>query len=90
MGSDRTFRHETMQDAEALLDYLDALTEGLRNGRLTLSARGKEVVLEPKGLIKFDIEAKTRADRRKLTLRFSWREDSESQAPNDPLSIASR
>ncbi len=82
----RSFKHESMQDVDSVLQYLDAVREGLRSGALTLSSQGESVILEPRGLVKCDIQAKCKEGRCKLALKFSWK-DEKTEAGSEPLVI---
>lgn len=74
-----SFKYESMQDAETIVAYLDAVKEGLASGKLSLSDGENTLVLEPTGLIKCDVVAKVKDGRRKLTLKFEWKEDGDEQ-----------
>jgi amphi-Trp domain-containing protein len=87
MSGATSFKHETVQDLESIVAYLDAVKEGLVAGKLVLASRGKELVLEPKGLVTFSVEARYKGDRRKLALHFAWKESPLFEATDDPLTI---
>lgn len=87
--SDEKFRHESLQDRASIGNYLNALSDGFRNGRLQFSWKDKRLVLEPKSLIKFDLETKKKDGEVKMMLRFRWEEPSEDSMYIDgPLVIA--
>jgi len=87
MGSDINFKHESVQDLDSLLKYLKAVTEGLEKGKIRLSTKNKELVLEPRGLVKFDVEAKRKGDFRKFSLKFSWKDEEDPAADEEPLVV---
>ena len=62
---DEHFKHESLQDTETILEYLDALRSGFASGQIVFSTKTNEVTLEPTGLIQFDLQAKKKGDRRK-------------------------
>jgi amphi-Trp domain-containing protein len=76
--SDEKFRHESLQDRESIGKYLNALSDGFLNGKLQFSWKDKRLVLEPKTLIKFDLETKKKDGEVKMVLRFRWEEPSEN------------
>ncbi len=88
--SDERFKHESLQDTESILEYLDALRSGFESGQIVFSTKSNEVILEPKGLIQFDLEAKRKGDRRKLILKFNWKEAADSPTDDDSLMIEPR
>jgi amphi-Trp domain-containing protein len=70
-----SFTHESLQDCQTIVGYLEALAEGFAKGSLQLASNGREVVLDPQGLLKLAIKAGRGQHRSKLVLRFSWRHD---------------
>ncbi len=90
MSEDKTFKHESLQDRASILAYLDALRQSFADGQLVLASKDKEVLLEPKGLIRFDIEAKRKGDQRKLTLKMSWKEGDDITDAGDALVFEAR
>ncbi len=88
--SDERFKHESMQDTESILKYLDALRSGFETGQIVFSSKTNEVILEPEGLVQFELDAKKKGNRRKLILKFSWKEESEETVKDDSLMIEPR
>ncbi|MFH1061222.1 MAG: amphi-Trp domain-containing protein [Pseudomonadota bacterium] len=90
-SSNESFKHESLQDCDSIIKYIDALSEGFSQGALLFMSDGKRVVLKPQGLIKLEIEAKRKDDQIKLALKFRWTE--EEGSGNDltmkPLVISS-
>ncbi|MBI5179729.1 MAG: amphi-Trp domain-containing protein [Nitrospinae bacterium] len=85
---DDDFKHESLQDKESIFKYLKAVGEGFKNGRLLLGSRQKNLILEPKGLMKFEVKAKRKGDTIKLALRFDWKDDGPAPAAQgEPLTI---
>jgi amphi-Trp domain-containing protein len=87
MASDE-FRHESIQDRQSIIKYLQAVTEGLERGHLELGNDDSELVLNPRGLIGLDVRGQRKSGRVKLTLKFSWREDDDA-AGDGELTISS-
>ena len=81
--SDNRFEYESFQDTETIVKYLRAITEGFTNGRLTFGGDSKKIVLKPKGLLSFQITAKRKRKEAKLTLRLSWKEESNHPGSED-------
>lgn len=84
---ERDFRHETLQDAKAIEQYLSALAEGFRTRSLSFKDNESEITLEPTGLVRLELTASRRRDRAGLTLKFSWKPKSSSKADPGPLQI---
>lgn len=87
MGKKHAFEHESLQDRETIVAYLEAITAGLRAGRIRLSQGETELELTPSGLLTLSVRAAQKRERVRLDLRVSWRggEDSGEDAP--PLRI---
>lgn len=79
-GRHDKFEHESVQDPESIVKYLTELGEGFKNNALTLGSNESQIVLEPKGMLKFRIEAKRKKDKGKLELSISWREEEAAEA----------
>lgn len=73
-GND-SFKHESLQDCDSIIKYINALGEGFSQGALLFMSDGKRVVLKPQGLVKLEIEAKRKDDQIKLALKFRWTEE---------------
>jgi len=73
MGYDQKFVFESMQDAESIRAYLEAVIEGLHKGRLVVAAGQEEPVLQPSELLTFAVKAGKRGGSGKLSLTISWR-----------------
>lgn len=82
------FKHESLQDRQSIVKYLNALSEGFENGQLVFANKEKQIIFEPRGLLKLDVKAKRKNDKVKLSLKFSWKEDSAvNNMENGPLII---
>lgn len=87
MEKEARFKYESVQDAATLKRYLQALTAGFEAGELRLSSKEGEVLLHPKGMLGFLVEAKSMGGRVKLHLKFSWREDGDEEHGDEGLTI---
>lgn len=86
--SDDEFKHESIQDTELIIKYLNALTEGFENGKLVFGTNQKKFILEPNGLLRLGISAKRKGRKVKIALKASWTEGKEGKDLNsDPLEI---
>ena len=84
------FRHESLQDSHAVVQYLNALAEGIEKGTLEFRDEQGEIILEPGGMIRFQLEAREKSDRHSLTLKMSWKQRSEKRRDSGPLRINGR
>ncbi len=77
-ASPHEFKHESVQDPQSVVQYLQALSEGLKKGQLEFKTGETELVVAPQGLIKFSIKVKRDGKRIRVTTRLSWKEREES------------
>lgn len=87
MSTDR-FKHESLQDAESIIKYLEALILGFSNGAIRFSYDDNEFLINPQGLVNLEVEAKRKSEDVKLSLKFKWSERKKPEdGKNEPLSI---
>jgi amphi-Trp domain-containing protein len=67
-----TFRHESVQDRESVLAYLEAVAEGVRQGRLVLRSDVDELVVEPAGLLNLRVSVRRLDMHTRLAVTLSW------------------
>lgn len=75
------FRHESLQDRESIVRYLNALSQGIASGQLTLGTREENLVLHPSGLLKLSVKARGKDERTKLVFKISWKENGHGENP---------
>ncbi len=80
-SSKAEFEHESLQDRESIVRYLNALSQGIASGQLTLGTREENLVLHPGGLLKLSVKARGKADRTKLVFKISWKENGHGENP---------
>jgi amphi-Trp domain-containing protein len=81
------FRHESLQDSKAIVRYLDALSEGFEKGTLQFRDQEGEIVLEPRGMIRFEVTASRKSGRYSMALKLSWKQTEEEGRDSGPLLI---
>lgn len=89
VGKKKTFEHDSLQDVQTIVRYLNAVTEGFQSGKLNLRGREGEIVLQPTGLIRLELRATERNDRNRLDLRFTWKPEQAQDGEEDSLDIQS-
>lgn len=87
MEKESRFKYESVQDADTLRRYLEAVTAGFAAGELRFASREGEVTLHPKGMLGFLVEARSMGGRMKLHLKFSWHEDDAPEEGDAGLTI---
>lgn len=89
--SDHVFEHESLQDCESIVKYLQAISEGLQNRHLVLANGESPIELRPNGLLKFDLKARRKDGRMKLSFKISWKEEKQhKEGDSAPLIINSQ
>jgi amphi-Trp domain-containing protein len=90
MAAGNEFKHESVEDAESIVRYLRALTDGLEKGYLEFMNGKEGLVLEPRGLLQLEVRARKKGDRRKVSFKFEWREAAPEETEEEkPLRIKS-
>lgn len=90
MATDKDFSYESIQDAESIKEYIEAVLQGIETGRISLSSNGDEMVLTPGSLLKFSIKARQKGEVSKLSLKISWKDDRKvSIDPKTQIEISS-
>jgi len=73
-SSDDEFKHESLQDTNSIIKYLEALSAGFEGGKIILGSKDKTLMLHPHGLLKMVVKAKKKSDRVRLILKFTWKD----------------
>ncbi len=60
-----------MKTAE-VISYLEALISSLKDGKIVIEQGEQFVSLTPTSMIDFEMEARQKSDKEKLSLGFSW------------------
>ena len=87
--SDKTFRHESLQDSESIQDLLQSLCKGLARGKLKFSDEDGDIVLAPRGLLNFRLSATADESEDRVSIKISWQRDGKHRKERK-LKIASK
>ncbi len=83
----KSFRHESLQDAESVQNILKALSKGFAKGKLRFSDEAGKIVMDPEGLLNLKITASKDEGRHRVTVRVSWQVSETSDKSADSLRI---
>ncbi|MDX1347707.1 MAG: amphi-Trp domain-containing protein [Thiomicrorhabdus chilensis] len=83
----KDFSHESLQDKEAIANYLKAVMKGFKKGEIVLSDDEDELTLTPETLAKLKIKAEQSKKSQSLSIKISWSSDTESSIDDTPLFI---
>lgn len=79
MEAQREFQHESIEDKESIIRYLQTLAEGFQKQKLEFRTGQERIILEPSGLILLEIKVKNRHRKFKLSLKFTWKDHQEKK-----------
>lgn len=68
------FEHESLEDQESIIKYLETIIDGFKSGKLTFGNNKKSVDLSPQGLLKLKINVSSNEKKVKLGLNMEWKE----------------
>jgi len=83
----KEFDYATLVDRNSIVNYLETLTEGFKSGTLTLKSPDSDIVLDPDGLLKLELQAKNKGGRSKISLKVSWKNQPRIEVNKDRLSM---
>jgi len=84
---ERDFQHESLQDRDSILTYLKALADGFATGAITFTDKDGEISLAPGVLVNLEVRANRKRDRASLTVKLSWKDETEKQSGPERLTI---
>lgn len=87
MAKDLEFEHESIQDNETVGDYLASLIEGFKKGKIVLSSDEHQIELTPNNNLHFDLNAKRKGNKSKLSIKLSWRNTDSNPESNGDITI---
>lgn len=74
MESQKDFQHESIEDRESIIKYLQTLSDGFRKGRIEFRSGQDSIVLEPNNLIQIEIKVRNSNRKSKLSIKFLWKD----------------
>ena len=86
--STKEFEHESLQDRESIVKYLEAIQKGFANGSLLFCNGKKELVLRPRGMLNFAVKARKKSGRVRVTFEVDWKEPADGAVGHEPLEIS--
>lgn len=88
--AEEKFVFESMQDAQSIKVFLEALMEGFEKQKVVLASNGDTIELVPSGLLEFSVKARRKGDSSKLSIKVAWKENRKQLTVTDtPLSVSS-
>jgi amphi-Trp domain-containing protein len=81
------FDHESLQDSDSIVKYLEALAAGFRSGTLQFSSGKKAIRLRPNGLLELSLKAKRKNGEARVQIEVGWKEPKRRKTQQPPLKI---
>lgn len=81
------FEHESLQDKDAIISYLKAITDGFKKGAIEFSDEEDDIVLKPEKLANLRIKAAQSKKGQELRIKISWTSDNNQDLEEVPLFI---
>jgi len=87
MQRKKSFRHESLQDRKTIRKLLQAITDGLQQGKLSFCDEEGTIQMTPKDLLHLKVTAVKDGGNNRVTLRIHWHDASEEEMRSKKLSI---
>lgn len=84
---DETFEHESLQDQDSLINYLKAISDGFKKGRIQFSDEDDDMTLTPEKMANLRIRAVKSKKSQELRIKISWSSDQDTDFDDTPLFI---
>ena len=84
------FEHESLQDTDTVVGYLEALIEGLKAGKIEISDEEETQVLSPNHLTMMNIKSRKTKKEQSLRIRLRWTQHEDLEMEESELSISSK
>jgi amphi-Trp domain-containing protein len=68
----KSFRHDSLQDAESIQAILAAISEGIATGKVCFSDEDDKLVMHPEGLLHLKVTASQEDNHHRINIRVSW------------------
>ncbi|VAX13658.1 hypothetical protein MNBD_GAMMA24-650 [hydrothermal vent metagenome] len=85
--SKKSFRHESLQDAETIQGLLKSIARGFARGELVFSDEDDEIIMQPEGLMNLKVTSNQEENRHSINIRITWQTENNSRKKNKSLRI---
>ena len=84
------FEHESLQDRDAVVDYLQALSKAIQKGEILLSDGDEKLLLQPNDLTLMSLKASTTKKSQSLRIKLTWNQKNDDEPDKEPLFIKAK
>lgn len=74
METEKNFQHESIEDRESVIKYLETLSDGFRKGAIEFSSDRDTITLKPAGMVYMEIKVKNHQHKSKIEMKISWKD----------------
>ncbi len=85
--SKKSFRHESLQDAETIQELLKSVARGFARGELLFSDEEDEIIMHPEGLMDLKVTSNQEENRHRINIRITWQIEKNNKKQNKSLRI---
>ena len=86
----KSFRHDSLQDAESIQAILAAISEGIATGKVCFSDEDDKLVMHPEGLLHLKVTASQEDNHHRINVRVSWQVEDKRMKKKNPLKVSSK
>ncbi len=85
--SKKSFRHESLQNAEAIQELLKSVARGFARGELVFSDEEDEMIMQPEGLMNLKVTSNQEENRHRINIRITWQIEKDDKKRNKSLTV---
>ena len=87
-ASIQVFKHKSIEEPEAVVQYLETLIQGIRNGELKLGTGADELDLRPSSPMRLLVRSRrNKKGKEGVGFRITWNRPASTEAASKPLQI---
>ncbi|BBP45154.1 hypothetical protein THMIRHAS_05270 [Thiosulfatimonas sediminis] len=84
------FEHESLQDRDAVVNYLHALANAVKTGEILLSDGDEKQIMQPSDLTLMSLKASSTKKSQSLRIKLTWNKQTDEEPDNEPLFIKAK
>jgi len=86
-SNNKQFDYESYQDNDTIANYLSALIDGFKNGKISLQSKTGDIILNPNNLLQFSMKARQKDEKSKITIKIEWKNVKQKLFKENTISI---
>ena len=85
-----SFRHDSLQDSQAIQAILKSICNGLEKGKITFSDEDDSIIMRPEGLLDLKVTATQEPRKNRISIRIAWQADDADRKKKKKLSVSTK